>query len=275
MNFILPNTRKSLVCELSEYILSKIKKQTPKSISRIEVIDFVNFFVINGYSTCQEPLDMNSIVEEFKIQSKTFDFINNPILMNVIDIIKYHTKKEFQNQYIFSETFYRTSRPIYSIDSDYLDSNSIPVYDYISCNDNKTSKIFNLGSCNVIDNNSILSTNSEFPYGFENEHRVNFYFFEYIAKHLFKICNTDKITINYIFEQDQNEPIRIGKLKIISNSEFSDETLESLVKDVFDFNFLKFRNEHIETYNFVEEITKPFEEKSWLVLDKLKELVII
>lgn len=275
MNFILPNTRKSLVCELADYILSKIKKQSPKSLSRIEVVDFVNFFVVNGYSTCQEPLDINSIIDEFKKNSETFDFEKEPISINVIDIIKYNTKKEFSNSTEFSATFFNNTRPIFFLDSNHSDSNTLKVYDYISFDCGIKSEVFNLASCNLIEENSLLSTKSEFPYGFENEHRVNLYFFERIAKHLFRICNTDKITINYNFEQDQNEQIKIGNLKLTTNSEWSDEMLESLIKDVFDFNFKKFEKEHIETYNFCDEITKPFEDKTWLKLEKLKDLVII
>jgi S-adenosylmethionine synthetase len=275
MNFILPNTRKSLVSELADYVLMKIKKQTPKSISRIEVVDFVNFFVVNGYTTSQETLDMNSIVDEFKKESKTFNFKTDPIQINVIDIIKYNTEKEFQNLTEYNFTFYNTSRPIFPINSDFISPDMIPVFDYINFDCEINSEVYNLGSCNVITENSVLSSKSEFPYGFENEFRINLYFFERIAKHLFKICNSEKIKISYDTQQDENEEIKIGKLKINANSEWSDEMLESLVKDVFDFNFLKFKTEHIEPYDFTNEITKPFEEKTWLVLDKVEELVII
>ena len=95
-----------------------------------------------------------------------------------------------------------------------------------------------------------------------------------ISKHIFKKCNTEKITIHYENTQDIEEIIDIGKLKIETHSEYSDKLIESLVKDVFDFNLLKFKTEFLEGYDFTNEIIKPFEEKNWLKLDKLKDMII-
>ena len=286
MNFIFPYTRKSLTCELADFILNKVKLSDSKSRSRIVVNDFYNFLVIDGYTTSKDILNMNDIMEEFKKNSKTFKFIENSQPINVIDIIKYGSKKEFRIWEKFKQNYYNTLRPIYpqifsqnfenfSFDLFRNGDESYPSYDYVQINSNTDFKeITNIISSKYITNDTSFSVSSEFPYGYELEEKVLIYFFEMISKHIFKKCNTEKITIYYENIQDTEEIIDIGKLKIETNSEYSDEIIESLVKDVFDFNLLKFKTESLEGYDFTNEILKPFEEKNWLKLDKLKDMII-
>jgi hypothetical protein len=46
-----------------------------------------------------------------------------------------------------------------------------------------------------------------------------------------------------------------------------------MILDVFDFDMLMF-NDKIKDYNITEDITKPFDEKPWLIRDKIKDLIL-
>jgi hypothetical protein len=46
-----------------------------------------------------------------------------------------------------------------------------------------------------------------------------------------------------------------------------------MVLDVFDFDMLKFKST-IKSYDIIEDLTKPFDKKPWLIKDRIKDLVI-
>ena len=48
-----------------------------------------------------------------------------------------------------------------------------------------------------------------------------------------------------------------------------------MVLDIFDFNLTKFQTDYLKDYNFIDEIVKPFETKSWINKDKVRDLMIV
>jgi hypothetical protein len=54
---------------------------------------------------------------------------------------------------------------------------------------------------------------------------------------------------------------------------FPKKDIISMVLDVFDFDMLVF-NDMIKGYEIMEDITKPFDKKLWLVRDKIKDLIL-
>ena len=57
-----PNSRLSVVNLFTDFILNKIPKEEE---SIIQIVDCLNFYVIKGKTTYNEPLDISSIKDEF------------------------------------------------------------------------------------------------------------------------------------------------------------------------------------------------------------------
>jgi hypothetical protein len=64
-----------------------------------------------------------------------------------------------------------------------------------------------------------------------------------------------------------------NQIDVTSNSIFLKKDVISMVLDVFDFDMLVF-NDKIKDYNIIEDITNPFNNKPWLVKDRLKDLIL-
>jgi hypothetical protein len=54
---------------------------------------------------------------------------------------------------------------------------------------------------------------------------------------------------------------------------FPKKDIISMVLDVFDFDMLVFKDK-IKDYNIIEDITKPFDKKPWLITDKIKDMIL-
>jgi hypothetical protein len=86
---------------------------------------------------------------------------------------------------------------------------------------------------------------------------------------LFDVLLTDKLTFKYSsIKVDEDNQIDVK-----SNSLYPKKDIISMVLDVFDFDMLVF-NDMIKGYNIMEDITKPFDKKPWLVRDKIKDLIL-
>jgi hypothetical protein len=99
--------------------------------------------------------------------------------------------------------------------------------------------------------------------------RQELYYSEYISNQLFDVLLTDKLTFKYSsIKVDEDNQIDVK-----SNSLYPKKDIISMVLDVFDFDMLVF-NDMIKGYNIMEDITKPFDKKPWLVRDKIKDLIL-
>jgi hypothetical protein len=80
---------------------------------------------------------------------------------------------------------------------------------------------------------------------------------------------TDRLTFKYSsIKQDEDNQIDIHSISL-----FPRKDVISMILDVFDFDMLKF-NDTIKGYDIIEDITKPFDKKPWLVRDKIKDLIL-
>jgi hypothetical protein len=62
-------------------------------------------------------------------------------------------------------------------------------------------------------------------------------------------------------------------ININTTSVHNNESIISMVLDVFDFDMLKFKST-IKSYDIIGDLTKPFDKKPWLIKDCIKDLVI-
>ena len=219
-------------------------------------------------------IPLNDLITKFITESKSFNFNLENKKINIIDLINYNKIVNFPDKIIY--TYYNNDRPLYhsQVKQEYLNNLSSTLLSIDYFDKLIMESIYNEPQdygYSVIDNISPISISSEFPFGYSNEfQKIALYYFEYVSKHLFKILLTDKITIS--FWNKINEP---SLFLIKTNSQYDDEVVKSLVLDVFDFNFLNFKTTKLENYDFIKEITDPFGEKPWLVLDRQSDIFII
>lgn len=271
MKYINENSNRGLVNLLSDYIVNLINKDKQYDVV-IEVTDCGKFFVVNGMTNSDKILDMVSVKETFLETYKSllikFGYEN----VNVIDLIMYGQELVKKTDYTFD--FYSSTRPTYHnnlintlIDNPQPKFNSITYtnrleyeLDY-SEDDTSNLEYYTYAPLNI---------SSEFPHGYSlSMGRQELYYSEYISNQLFDVLLTDKLTFKYSSVKSDED----NQIDIIANTIFPKKDIISMTLDVFDFDMLVF-NDMIKDYNIIEDITNPFDEKPWLVRDKIKDLIL-
>jgi len=263
MNLINVNSKKGIVNLFSDFLLQKIDRNLN---SIIQVTDLNNFFLINGTTESKDLLDLAKIKDEFI--SKYQDLLKSigyPDNINTMDLIKYgKSPSEGDDRYLWS-TFYNSNRPIYHQD----------IIDVYGSDKEYYSMMYDKGIVYELDYTTIITPSkfttipfqvtSEFPYGYSlSMGRSLLYYSEYIANQVITPSMSNRIDIlltNKISEEGE----QIIDVKFDSN--ISEETIKSMILDVFDFNFEEF-NKKLESYDLCDDIKKPTESKPWLVKDK-------
>jgi hypothetical protein len=277
IDYILENSETGFVSKFATYISNKIDPNNQYR-THIKVTDFKNFVVVEGETTCKVIANLTEIKESFFKENKDYLEWNKIKNFNIIDIINYYDGVGKYGIHHF--VFYDSSRPIYHpkvIDfaqssyqfSGFLDS--ISYNNRLIINSNKNNPI----NDDYFIQNQNLSVSSSFPYGHSKSLGITELFYcEYVAYHLFKILNTDEIhiKIDLITEREDNEEV---VLNINCDSMYDNKVIESLVLDVFDFNFNKFEKEYLSNYDISLELSEPFGKKPWLVRDKINDMIII
>lgn len=199
----------------------------------IQVTDFESFIVVNGKSTSSTVLDMVLVKTEFIESNKELFKKLDKEDLNIIDIIKYDLKI-----------------------SD-IDKGSITT--------NKSLYV------NQHDPISEINISSEFPYGHSlGCGRAMYYYSHYIFNHMYSLLGVNELEFSYSIELDENEDY---KIKVVSESNYSNDQIINLVLDVFDMDLTEFKKRLLE-YNFLEDILNPSIEKPYLIQDRLKDVII-
>lgn len=200
----------------------------------IQVTDFENFVVVNGQTTSSKVLDLNDIKYEF---SGWFDDLLSSLdikEINLIDVIKY--EQEIPE---FSKGWINVNKSLY-----------VEEYEPIS----------------------EINISSEFPYGHSlGCGRGMYYYSHYIFNHMYSLLGVDQLYFRYSNKLDENEDY---KIKVVSNSLISKNSIESLILDVFDMDLTEFK-EKLNSYQFFDDIVDPNSNKPYLVQDRLKDVVLI
>ena len=217
-------------------------------------------------------LDMVELKENFiKINKKlmsSFGYEN----MNVIDLILYNKDLKKKSEHIFN--FYNSSRPIYQDELIEL-INNLPPQKFNSIS--YTTKLEYELDYSEDDTSNLdyftyapLNISSEFPHGYSlSMGRQELYYSEYICNQLFDVILTDNLTFKYSSIKVDED----NQIDVTSNSIYPKKDIVSMVLDVFDFDMLVF-NDKIKDYDIMEDITHPFNNKPWLIKDRLKDLIL-
>lgn len=148
-------SRYCVVNLFADFILTKIGTDY---LTKIEVIDFNSFFLINGLTNSTNKLDMGSVRDEFcEIFSEYLDSYFEKTF-NVVDLVSYDQKMEINN-------FFQVEikKPIYQV---------------------------------PISNSLDLSFKSSFPHGFSyNSGRLIYYYYLYIFNQISSTINSNQMKI--------------------------------------------------------------------------------
>jgi hypothetical protein len=271
MKYINENSNRGLVNLFSDYIVNEINKTHQYDVV-VEVTDCGKFFIVNGMTNSDKVLDMVKVKETFLETHKSlltnFGYEN----VNIIDLIMYDRDLKKKTDYTFD--FYNSERPIYhnNIIVNILEFPQ-PKFNSIDYNNRLEYELdYSEDDTNHLEyfTYAPLNISSEFPHGYSlSMGRQELYYSEYICNQLFNIILTDKITFKYSsVKVDEDNQIDIN-----SNSIHPKKDIVSMVLDVFDFDMLVFKDK-IKDYDIMEDITNPFDNKPWLVKDRLKDLIL-
>jgi hypothetical protein len=271
MKYINENSNRGIVNLFADFLIKEINKTTNYD-SVIEVTDCGKFFVVNGMTTSDKILDIikvrESFVETYKSLMTKFGYET----VNIIDLIMYNRDLTKKTEYTFD--FYHSSRPLYhrNLILDIVE-NPQPKFNSVFYNrrleyelDYSEDDTTNLEYYTY----APLNISSEFPHGYSlGMGRQELYYSEYISNQLLDVLLTDKLTFKYssIKVDDDNQ------IDINANTVFPKKDIISMTLDVFDFDMLVF-NDMIKDYDIMEDITKPFDNKPWLIRDKIKDLIL-
>ena len=242
-----PKSRLSISNLFADYILSKIPKENQ---SIIQVIDCINFYVIKGKTTYNQPLNIGEIITDFKTDlDKNHQFlISTKKLSNTIDLIEYNIDLTEQEELVF--TYHNTENCSYhhkQIDEYKQDEN----YSYE----------YNFNMKKISDDN-LLSYCSEFPHGYSlGQWRLLYYY----GKHIF-------------YNLPTNYPITTLTFTISKKSEekflvHNDERITSAILDMFDFD-MKWLEKEIKKVDWSIELINPLEDYDFLK-KRIKDFIFI
>lgn len=271
MKYINENSNRGLVNLFSDYIVKEINKTHQYDVV-VEVTDCGKFFVINGMTNSDKVLDMikvkETFLETYKSLLTNFGYDN----VNIIDLIMYNRDLKKKTDYTFD--FYNSSRPIYhyKIINTLVDDIQ-PKFNSITYNNRLEYELdYSEDDTSDLDyfTYSPLNITSEFPHGYSlSMGRQELYYSEYICNQLFDVILTSKLTFKYSSTKVDDD----NQINIQSMSLFPKKDIVSMVLDVFDFDMLVFKDK-VKDYDIMEDITHPFNNKPWLVKDRLKDLIL-
>ena len=262
MKLIKYNSKKGIVNLFSDYILQKIDRNLN---SIIQITDLNNFFIINGITESQVLLDISKIKDEFISEYsgllKNLGYSEN---INTMDLIQYgKSPVEDDNRYLWT-TFYNSTRPIYHTEvmMSNLSNKEIHSIDY------SNGLVYEIDYTPVILPSkftiSPIQMTSEFPHGYSlSMGRTLFYYSEYISNQILTPSMANQMDILLTNKVTNGEQV----IEFKFDSLISEETIKSMVLDIFDFDFEGF-NKKLESYDLCDDIKKPTESKPWLVKDK-------
>ncbi|MDB4234991.1 hypothetical protein N9828_00685 [bacterium] len=191
--------------------------------------------------------------------------------INVVDTITYDVELTTKDEHSFN--FYHTKRPIFSKEViDFISETTDLSYHSFSNSgfielDYSEEKTTDLEQFKY----SPINITSEFPHGYSwGMGRGYLYYSEYICNQLFNVINVRELLFKFSTLKDENKDF---KIRIISNSIYSEKIIVSMILDNFDFNISSLKEKMVD-YNLLDDILEPLENKPWLIKDKTKGLII-
>lgn len=271
MKLIKLNTKLGVINLFSDYILKYIDKTLD---TVIQVTDVGHFLIINGVTESSELLDIQKIKDDFI--AEYYDLligVGYSENLNTMDLIKYNTKiTKSESRYLWS-TFYNSERPLYH--SEVLETSKSDKFVYSINYDNGLTYELDYTSYITPSKFTILpqQITSSFPHGHSlTMNRLLLYYSEYISNQIISPSMSNQIDL-FLTNKKNEEGETIIEVKF--KSVISEESIKSMILDVFSFDYEKFNNDFLKDYDLCDDIKKPTEAKPWLVRDvNPKDLIV-
>jgi hypothetical protein len=246
-----PASRLSLVNLFADFILNQIPKEEE---SIIQVVDCLNFYVIKGKTTYNEPLDIGKLKDDFIV--KFGELIGDIKLTHSIDLIEYNSILKPSTSLTFA--YHNTKNCSYH-------NTQIKSFE----EDNTVSYDYQHFSKPITENNNLIFC-SEFPHGYSlNQGRLLYYY----GKHIFYNIPSSYPVSTLIFEMSTKKDESGEQLFLVKNKHNEvDNTLTSAILDMFDFN-MTWLEKDIKKVDCYIEITNPLEDYDFLK-KKIKDFII-
>lgn len=281
---------KNLCNIFASLIVDKINESFPDAKTEITVINVRNFFVIKGRTNSDVVINCSDILQDFL---KEFNQEEN-IKSNVIDAILYNTKVE--NEIInlsYTLDKKQSERSIYL--QNYLNKlldkkinlslevNDELKYVFYDTTDEDDFKILELLSNEFIDyyivkkdkSNEIFV--SDRYYGLSNNTEKMYHtLLRNVTHHLFSLGISKNVDIKLVSYNDIHSIDNLNvDLIIKGNHIVKKEWLESLILDIFPFEYNELKNKfgNSDTKSY-EEITTNYKNCTWKKLDLSKEFIL-
>jgi len=204
-----------------------------KENSIIQVTDCEAFMVIHGQTTSKDVLDLDKIKADFFEWFK--DILDEVGIENIntIDIIRYD-----QEVNSIEKGWVNVNKEVFVEEPE-------PIHE--------------------------LNVSSEFPYGYSlNCGRLMTYYSHYVFNHMYSLMGVDNVNFYFTKEEDENEDL---KIKIVSDSKYNKDIINSLVLDVFSFDLEDFKD-YVNDYDLLQDILFPGKNKPYTKQDKLEHVIV-
>jgi len=99
--------------------------------------------------------------------------------------------------------------------------------------------------------------------------RICHYYFENISYQVLNKLGTDKIWFKSQTGLTESGDLNI---KMDSTSYYPNEKIKSMILDIFDFNYNKFKNENLTDFEYTTQIETQLEKSNWVNLKEFSEL---
>jgi len=232
--------------------------------TKISICNTKKWLIIQGYTQNKSfselesklPEMIESLYDLFNL-NYTLDSLSEKSKTPVINIIVSEKDRHYYEPNWF--TFFNTERPIYS-------ESQLGTYNKHIQHKTKPSMGFSVNEFGgIVKHSSQLINTNEFPFGLTTDIKSKFYLGELIAKDVLRFTKSSHM----LFLGFKWDNLHVKSM-------YSDDDITSCVLDVYEnFNIESF-NKIIESYDFLDEIKNPTEEKPWLdnSLSRLSEFVI-
>lgn len=258
MNYQNTQHRSGLVNLISEFIIHLINEDE-NTKSYITVTDHTNFLVINGCTNSSKIMDVNELRNRFTKEMGDMTSLYDLSSVNIIDLIQYKKDDLCSEPKTMSFLFYNSELPRY--ENEVL----LKIKDNEQINYSKiTSNDWGVQSEFPNQNVFLEPYQSSFPYGYSlNGWKSIFFYLEYVSLNIFPMIKGT--SLKFEIDSDLN-------FTVSSDSIYDKENIESMIKDVFDFDLNKFKSQ-FDQINLMKDCLV-FVDRPWLVKDKVRDSII-
>lgn len=258
MNYQNTQHRSGLMNLIAEFVV-KLLDVNSKTKSIITVTDQSNFIVINGQTNSNKIFDVNELRTMFTKNMPNLTSLHDISKINIIDLIEYKPNELSNNPKKMNFIFYNSSLP--RMDEQLLDKiKQLENLDYseVIMTDLGVDVLIPFENCHK------KQHQSTFPYGYSlNNWKGIFLYLEYVSLNVFPMIKGN--FLKFEIDSDFN-------FSIVSDSLYESHLIESLIKDVFDFDIQKFISD-IKNYDMTNDCLL-FVDRPWLIKDKVRDSII-